>query len=54
MFGSSHEVYVMRHAQSLEDVDSKVRERMSEEDIPLSEEGRAQATVQVFLLHANL
>lgn len=37
------EIEIMRHAESLEDVDKTAYERVSDEEMPLTEGGRAQA-----------
>lgn len=36
-------LFVMRHAESLEDIDKTAYERIADEDMPLSEKGRRQA-----------
>lgn len=46
--------FVMRHAESLEDVDKTAYERIADEDMPLSDLGRVQATSLVTSLIQDL
>lgn len=50
------EIEIMRHAESLEDVDKTAYERVSDEEMPLTEGGRAHffiTTGKYFLLNAE-
>ena len=38
-------IFIMRHAESLEDIDNTIYERIADKDISLSEYGRKQATI---------
>ena len=40
---SQNLIYVLRHGESLEDVDKTAHERMADEDMPLSQKGIYQA-----------
>lgn len=51
---SSTELSIMRHAESLEDIDYSARSHTKDEDIPLSEHGRAQAIATGIALNRRL
>ncbi len=42
MMFSPKKIFVMRHAESLEDIDKTAYERIADEDMPLSDRGRTQ------------
>jgi len=44
MYTKPRRLFVMRHAESLEDIDKTAYERIADEDMPLSAYGREQAT----------
>ena len=45
MYIETKKIFIMRHAESLEDIDNTIYERIADKDISLSEYGRKQATI---------